>query len=56
MKTRIAYGYHKGKGQLFELGDTVKQALQANMMVKDYEKSLVELNPQLEITFKIETI
>lgn len=54
MKTRIAYGYHRESGKLFDLGDTVKNALDANMMVKDYEKSLVHANQQLEITFKIE--
>ena len=53
-KTRIAYGYHKETGQLFNLGDTIEQALKANMMYRDYEKELVKLNPQLEITFKIE--
>ena len=56
MKTRIAYGYSQKQKQLFILGDTVEQALKANMMVRDYEKSLIELNPQLEITFKIETL
>ena len=55
-KTRIAYGYHKESGKLFDLGDTVKAALKANMMVKDYEKALVKANPQLEITFKIEQV
>lgn len=53
-KTRIAYGYHKETKQLYNLGDTVKQALDANMMVRDFEKELVRLNPQLEITIKIE--
>lgn len=54
LKTRRAYG--KGKnGNIYDLGDTVEQALKANMMVKDFEKELIKLNPQLEITFKIET-
>lgn len=53
-KTRIAYGVLKSTGKLVMSEDTVKEALKANMMLKDYEKSLVELNPQLEITFKIE--
>ena len=53
-KTRIAYGYGKKTGQLFNLGDTIEQALKANMTYRDYEKELVKLNPQLEITFKIE--
>lgn len=53
-KTRRAYGYHRKAGKLFDLGDTVEGALKANMMVKDYEKSLIEANPQLDITFKIE--
>lgn len=56
MKTRRAYGYHKESGKLFDLGDTVEDALKANMMVSDYEKELVRINPQLEITFKIEEI
>ena len=56
MKTRRAYGYNKKSGKLFDLGDTVKDALKANMMVSDYEKELVRINPLLEITFKIEEI
>lgn len=53
-KTRIAYGYGKGSGKLYYLGDTVDAALKANMMVRDYEQKLRELNPQLEIIIKIE--
>ena len=53
-KTRIAYGYHKESGKLFNLGDTIKSALKANMMYREYEKALIKENPQLEITFKIE--
>jgi hypothetical protein len=53
MKTRVAYGEHSN-GNIYNLGDTVDGALKANMMVKDYEKELVKLNPQLKITFKIE--
>jgi hypothetical protein len=53
IKTRRAYGYHKETGKLFDLGDTVDAALNANMMVKDYEKSLIQANPQLNITFKV---
>ena len=55
-KTRVAYGFHKETGKLFNLGDTIEQALKANMMYRDYEKQLVKLNPQLEITFKIEEV
>ena len=55
-KTRIAYMYLKKTGKLIGTEDTVKEALRANMMVKDYEKGLVEVNPQLEITFKVEEI
>ena len=54
MKTRIAYGKHSN-GNLYDLGDTVEQALKANMMVRDFEKELIKINPQLEITFRIET-
>lgn len=54
IKSRFAYGLHKETGKIFDLGDTVAAALKANMMVRDYEKSLVEGNPQLEISFKIE--
>lgn len=54
MKTRVAYGYHKENGNTYNLGDTVKAALNANMMVREYEKELIKANPQLEITFKIE--
>ena len=54
LKTRRAYG--KGKnGNIYDLGDTIDAALKANMMVRDYEKELVRTNPELEITFKIET-
>lgn len=55
-KTRIAYGYHKETGKLFNLGDTIEQALKANMMYREYEKALVKANPQLEITFRVEKV
>jgi cell fate (sporulation/competence/biofilm development) regulator YmcA (YheA/YmcA/DUF963 family) len=54
LKTRRAYGYHEATGKLFDLGDTVEAALKANMMVREYEKDLVKVNPQLKITIKIE--
>jgi hypothetical protein len=54
MKTRIAYAVLKSTGKLVMTEDTVNEALRANMMVRDYEKELVRLNPQLDITFKIE--
>lgn len=54
VKTRRAYGYHKTTGKLLDLGDTITQALQANMMLRDFEKQLIALNPGLEITIKIE--
>lgn len=53
-KTKRAYGYHRETGRLFDLGDTIDAALNANMMVKEYEKLLIAANPQLEVTFKIE--
>jgi hypothetical protein len=53
IKTRKAYGEHSN-GNTYYLGDTVDAALKANMMVRDYEKELVKLNPQLKITFKVE--
>ncbi|EIW19894.1 MULTISPECIES: hypothetical protein [Pelosinus] len=52
-KTRVAYGVH-ANGNTYRLEDTVESALKANMMVRDYEKKLIELNPQLKITFKVE--
>jgi len=60
-KTRKAYGTYIGacesrKGHVTYLGDTVQAALEANMMVRDYEKELIKLNPQLKIEFKIEAI
>lgn len=55
MKSRIAYGVHKKSGKLYRLGDTIEGALKANMMFRDYEKKLKELNPQLEIKVRIET-
>lgn len=54
LKTRIAYGVLKSTGKLVMTQDTIQEALKANMMYRDYEKRLIELNPQLEITFKIE--
>ncbi len=55
MKTRIAYA--KGtNGKTYKLCDTIKEALKANMMYKEYEKELIAMNPQLEITIKIERI
>lgn len=55
LKTRVAYG--KGKdGKIYILGDTLEAALKANMMVRDYENELIRMNPQLEITIKIEQI
>lgn len=53
-RTRRAVGYHRKTGKLFDLGDTVEGALKANMMLKDYEKELIRINPQLDITFKLE--
>jgi len=53
-KTRKAYGTHRDTGKVLFLGDTVENALKANMMVKDYEKELVKANPQLDISFKVE--
>lgn len=52
IKTRVAYG--EGKKGIYKLCDTVTEALKANMLVKDYEKELIRINPQLKITFKIE--
>lgn len=55
-KIRVAYGTHKENGNAYLLGDTMKMALGANMMVRDYEKRLIELNPQLDIEIRIERI
>ena len=54
IKSRFAHGLHMKTGKIFDLGDTVAAALKANTMVRDYEQSLIENYPQLEITFKIE--
>ena len=54
LRTRRAYGYHKETGKTFDLGDTIKAALDANMMVRDYEAALIKANPQFEITVRIE--
>jgi hypothetical protein len=53
LKTRRAYGTD-ASGKVYDLGDTVDQALKANMMVRDFEKELIKLNPQLEIEIRIE--
>ena len=53
LKTRKAYGTHSN-GNVYYLGDTVLDALKANMMVKDYETELIKINPQLEIVIRIE--
>jgi hypothetical protein len=54
LKTRIAYGVLKSTGKLVMTQDTVNEALKANMMVRDYERELIRINPQLEITIKVE--
>lgn len=54
VKTRVAYGYLKSTDRLIMTEDTVKEALRANMMVRDYEKELIRLNPQLDIKIIIE--
>lgn len=53
IKTRVAYGEGKD-GTIYKLCDTVAEALKYNMMVKDFENGLIQLNPQLKITFKVE--
>ena len=53
IKTRIAYGEGKD-GKVYKLCDTIKEALKANMMFRDYEKELIKANPQLKITIKLE--
>lgn len=57
-KTRVAYATLKGVSNtnVFRLCDTVEEALKANMHVRDYEKQLVEVNPKLNITFKVERV
>jgi len=52
-KTRKAYGIHANGNEYF-LCDTVAEALKENMMVIEYEKRLIELNPQLKIEIRIE--
>ena len=54
MKTRVAYGYLEKTGKLVMQEDTIAEALKAKMMVRDYEKELIALNPQLRIEVKIE--
>ena len=54
-KTRVAYGTGKN-GNIYILGDTVDAALKANMIVRDYEKELIRVNPQLQIEIKIESL
>jgi len=53
LKTRRAYGTD-ASGKVYDLGDTVDQALKANMMVRDFEKELIRINPQLKIEIRIE--
>jgi len=53
LKTRRAYGTG-ASGKVYDLGDTVDQALKANMMVRDFEKELIRINPQLKIEIRIE--
>lgn len=57
-KTRVAYATPKDTtdAKIFRLCDTVEESLKANMLVKDYEKQLVEKNPHLNIIFKIEGV
>lgn len=53
-KTRVAYGYLKKTGKLVVRMDTLKEALKANMMVRDYEKEFIKANPQLDIKIAVE--
>ena len=53
LKTRHAYGKHSN-GSTYDLGDTIEAALKANMMVRDYERELIKINPQLKIEIRIE--
>jgi len=52
-KTRKAYGIDV-HGNICLLGDTVANALKENMMVTEYEKRLIELNPHLKIEIRVE--
>lgn len=56
MKTRHAYGFHQETGKMFDLGDTIENALKAKMMVRDYERELIKVNPQLKIDIRIERV
>lgn len=54
LKTRTVYGKDIRSGMEYLLcSDSVAESLRLNMLVKDYEKILARLNPQLEITVKI---
>jgi hypothetical protein len=53
-KTRVAYGYLKETGKLVVRMDTLKEALNANMMVRDYEKEFIKANPQLKVNIVVE--
>lgn len=54
-KTRVAYGKHKQSGNVCVIcADTVEASLKAHMMVKDYERQLAQLNPEYDLTFRIE--
>ncbi len=52
-KTRIATGTHKETGAVYNLGDTIEQALDANMTFRDFERQLIAANPQLDIKIRI---
>jgi hypothetical protein len=52
-KTRIATGTHKETGTIYNLGDTIEQALDANMTFRDFERQLIAANPQLDIKISI---
>ena len=52
-KTRVAYYIDEG-GNPQLLGDTIDAALEANITVKEYERQLIESNPDLEIIINIE--
>jgi hypothetical protein len=53
-KTRVLYGYLKSTGELIHRTDAVDEALQANMMVRDWEKEFVKANPQLDVKVMVE--
>jgi hypothetical protein len=56
MKTRVAYKIDPKTGKETKLFDTIQKALDANMLVKDWERMYISANPESKIEIRVENI